>query len=404
MKTRQNKKYYLVATSVLLAGLALPGCNPFKKTDAPPPPPPVPEVAVVVLRPERVTFTSELAGRVSASLVAEVRPQVSGIIQKRLFEEGADVKAGDLLYQIDPAFYAAAYASAQAVLAKAEANLTSTRLRAERYQKLLAAKAVSQQDVDDITAGLLQAQAEIAAGKAGVEAARINLAYTGITAPISGRVGKSAVTIGALATAHQPVPFTTIQQLDPVYVDAPQSSANLLRLKKNLATGNFKGDSANQAKVKLLLEDGTAYPLEGVLQFSDVTVDPSTSSFLLRMTFPNPDHLLLPGMFVRAVIEEGVGEQALLVPQQGVSRDPKGHPVALVVTDDGKVQQRKLVLDRAMGDQWLVASGVIAGDRVIVEGSQKAKPGGTVKATPYAAATQNSPGTAAPVPPAAKTN
>jgi len=404
MKTRQHKHSSLAAMGTLFAGLTLAGCGQLKKAAAPPPPPPVPEVAVVVMRPERVTFTAELAGRVSAFLVAEVRPQVSGIIQKRLFAEGADVKAGDLLYQLDPAFYAAAYASAQALLAKAEANLTSTRLRAERYQKLLATKAVSQQDYDDITSGLLQAQAELAAGKAGVEAARINLAYTGITAPISGRVGKSAITIGALATAHQAVPFTTIQQLDPVYVDAPQSSANLLRLKRNLANGNLKGDRANQARVKLLLEDGTAYPMAGVLQFSDVTVDPSTSSFILRMTFPNPDHLLLPGMFVRAVIEEGVGEQALLVPQQGVSRDPKGNPIALVVTAAGQVQQRALVLDRAMGDQWLVASGLVPGDRVMVEGMQKAKPGMSVKVVPVAGDLQNRPGTAAPAPPGTKAN
>lgn len=402
MKTRQTKNCHLAATGALLAGLALSGCGQFKKAAAPPPPP-VPEVAVVVMRPERITLTTELAGRVSAFLVAEVRPQVSGIIQKRRFAEGGDVKAGDLLYQIDPAFYAAAHASARATLAKAEANLTSTRLRAERYQKLVAAKAVSQQDYDDITAGLLQAEAELEAGKAGVEAARINLAYTGITAPISGRAGRSAVTIGALATAHQAVPFTTIQQLDPVYVDAPQSSANLLRLKQNLASGNLKGDSVNRAKVKLLLEDGTAYPLEGVLQFSDVTVDPSTSSFILRMTFPNPAQALLPGMYVRAVIEEGVNEQALRVPQQGVSRDPKGNPVALVVAGDGKVQQRRLVLDRALGDHWLVASGLVPGDRVIVEGMQKAKPGMFVKAVPFAAGGQNAPGTAQPVPLAAKT-
>ena len=403
MKTRQKKNCHLAATGALLAGLALSGCGQFKKAAAPPAPP-VPEVAVVVMRPERITLTSELAGRVSAFLVAEVRPQVSGIIQKRRFAEGGDVKAGDLLYQIDPAFYAAAHASARATLAKAEANLTSTRLRAERYQKLVAAKAVSQQDYDDITAGLLQAEAELEAGKAGVEAARINLAYTGITAPISGRAGRSAVTIGALATAHQAVPFTTIQQLDPVYVDAPQSSANLLRLKQNLASGNLKGDSVNRAKVKLLLEDGTAYPLEGVLQFSDVTVDPSTSSFILRMTFPNPAQALLPGMYVRAVIEEGVSEQALRVPQQGVSRDPKGNPVALIVAADGKVQQRQLTLDRAIGDHWLVASGLKPGDRVIVEGMQKAKPGTSVKVVPFAAGGQNALGTTQPVPPAAKAN
>ncbi|MFA5204993.1 MAG: efflux RND transporter periplasmic adaptor subunit [Lentisphaeria bacterium] len=400
MKTQRNQTCYLAATGALLAGLLLPGCGQLKKAAAPPAP--IPEVAVVTLRAERVTLTDELAGRVSAFLVAEVRPQVSGIIQKRLFEEGADVKAGDLLYQIDPAFYMAAHASAQAMLAKAEANRTSIRLRAERYQKLLAAKAVSQQDVDDVTAGLLQAEAEIEAAKAGVEAARINLAYTGVTAPISGRIGKSAITIGALATAHQAIPFTTIQQLDPVYVDVPQSSASLLHLKKNLANGNLKGGLANQAKVRLLLEDGTPYATAGTLQFSDVTIDPSTSSFILRMTFPNPEQTLLPGMYVRAVIEEGMNEQAIMAPQQGVTRDPKGNPLALVVDSDGKVQQRSLVLGRAIGNQWFVVSGLSAGDRVIVEGMQKVKPGSLVKAIPFAADRPTASG-AAPAAPATAT-
>ena len=372
---------------VLLAALALTGCGKFRKAGGPQQGP-APEVAVVTVRPERVSITAELAARVSPFLIAEVRPQVSGIIQKRLFDEGGDVKAGDTLYQIDPALY-------EAALATAEANLAAIRSRAERYKELVAVKAVSRQDYDDITAAFKQAEAE-------VKSARINLAYTGITAPISGRIGKSSVTIGALATAYQPIPFTTIQQLDPVYVDATQSSANLLRLKGDMASGNLKSDVINQTKVRLLLENGTSYPLEGVLKFADVTVDPSTGSFILRMIFPNPDHVLLPGMFVRAVIEEGVIEQALLVPQQGVARDPKGNPVALIVDAESKVQQRMLTLDRAVGNRWLVTAGLKAGDQVIVEGMQKARPGAPVKIGPSDIGQKDRPADVKPVQPADK--
>ena len=330
MNIQQYRNYFMPAFGVLFAGLALTGCGKFRKAGGPQQRP-APEVAVIIVQPERISLTAELAGRASAFLVAEVRPQVSGIIQKRLFDEGGDVKEGDLLYQIDPAFYEAAYASANASLARAEANLPPVRLKAGRYKELVAVKAVSQQNYDDVDAALKQSEVELEIAKAAVETARINLAYTGITAPISGRIGKSSVTIGALATAHQAVPFTTIQQLDPVYVDVPQSSANLLRLKRNMANGNLKRGGEYQAKVRLILEDGTPYPLEGTLKFSDVTVDPSTSSFILRMIFPNPDHTLLPGMYVRAVIEEGVNEQALLVPQQGITRDPKGNAIAMLV-------------------------------------------------------------------------
>ncbi|MFA5058893.1 MAG: efflux RND transporter periplasmic adaptor subunit, partial [Opitutaceae bacterium] len=328
--------------------------------------------------------------------VAEVRPQVSGIIQKRLFDEGGDVKAGDLLYQIDPAFYEAAYASAKAALARVEANLPAIRSRAERYKELVNIKAVSQQNYDDATAALKQSEAEFGIAKAAMESARINLAYTGITAPISGRIGKSSVTIGALATAHQAVPFTTIQQLDPVYVDVTQSSANLLRLKRNVASGDLKRDSEYQAKVRLILEDGTPYPLEGVLKFSDVTVNPGTGSFILRTVFPNPDHTLLPGMYVRAVIEEGVNEQAILVPQQGVSRDKKGDAIALVADKDDKVEQRLLKINRAIGARWLIDEGLNPGDRVIVEGLQKIKPGSAVKAVPFAENPGAAPSNASP--------
>ena len=378
----------IAAAGILGAGWMLAGCGNRERAGAPNV---APEVAVVAMQPERITITAELAGRASAFLVAEVRPQVSGILQKRLFEEGGDVEAGDGLYQIDPAMYEAAHSGAKATLARAEANLKAIRLRAERYKELVAIKAVSVQDYDDITAALQQAEAEVEAGKAAVESARLNLAYTRIAAPISGRIGRSSVTIGALATAYQPVPFTTIQQLDPVYVDAPQSSANLLRLKERIASGNLKSDGLSQTKVRLILEDGTFYPMEGVLKFSDVTVDPSTGSFILRMVFPNPDHVLLPGMFVRAVIEEGVIEQALLVPQQGVARDPKGNPYALIVDAEGNVEQRMLTIDRAEGNQWLVTAGLKPGDQVIVEGVQKVRPGAPAKAVPFGAGQSDSP-------------
>ena len=360
------------------------------------------EVTVVEINPQRVVITTELPGRTSAYLVAEVRPQVGGIIQSRLFTEGADVKAGDVLYQIDPATYQAAWDSAKAQLARAEANISSTRLRAERYRELVEIKAVSRQEYDDAVAALKQAEADIEAGKAAVETARINLAYTRVTAPITGHIGKSSVTVGALVTASQGMPLATIQQIDPVYVDVTQSSASLLRLQQSFAKGALKRDSANRARVKLLLEDGTPYAQEGTLQFQDVTVDPTTGSFILRAIFPNPKRVLLPGMFVRAVLEEGVNEKGLLVPQQGVSRDPKGNPLALIVDAEGKVQMRQLTLDRTIDDKWLVTDGLAPGDRVIVEGVQKVRPGSTVKAVPLSEAKAADGKTAAP--PAAKTN
>lgn len=361
-----------------------------------------PEVAVVEVKPERVAITTELPGRTSAWLIAEVRPQVSGIIQNRLFKEGADVKAGDVLYQIDPATYQAAWDSAKAQLARADANIATTRVRAERYKELVEIKAVSRQEYDDAVAALKQAEADIEAGKAAVEAARINLAYTKVTAPIAGRIGKSSVTVGALVMAGQGMPLATIQQIDPVYVDVTQSSASLLRLQQSMARGTLKRDSANRAKVKLILEDGTLYPLEGALQFQDVTVDPTTGSYILRIVFPNPKRILLPGMFARAILEEGVNEQALLVPQQGVSRDPKGNPTSLIVDAEGKVQQRMLTLDRPIGDKWLVSAGLVPGDRVIVEGVQKVRPGASVKVVPYDAGKSTEGKTAAPA--AAKSN
>ncbi|SEM10188.1 membrane fusion protein, multidrug efflux system [Syntrophus gentianae] len=393
MQIRNSKR--LIAIAGVLAGfLIFSGCGKQSK----PPQSGPPEVAVVTVQPEQVTITNELSGRTSAFLIAEVRPQVSGILQKRLFQEGADVKAGDVLYQIDPATYSAAYASAKATLARAEANVTSIRYRAERYKELLPSKAVSQQEYDDAAAALKQAEAEIQAGKAAVETARINLAHTRVTAPISGRIGRSLITVGALATAGQGTALTTIQQIDPIYVDVTQSSASLLRLQRSMASGTLKKDGANSAKVKLLLEDGTPYPLEGTLQFRDVTVDPTTGSFILRIVFPNPNGILLPGMYARAVLKEGINEQALLVPLQSVSRDPKGNPVALLVDAQGKVQQRMLKTERTIGDRWLVSSGLAAGDRLIVEGMQKAKPGSSVKVIPFTGEQKNA------VPSTAKSN
>ncbi|NSW84707.1 MAG: efflux RND transporter periplasmic adaptor subunit [Syntrophobacteraceae bacterium] len=341
---------------------------------------PVPEVAIVTIEPQRVELTTELPGRTSAYLVAEVRPQVNGIIQKRRFREGSDVKGGDLLYQIDPAPFQVAYDSAKASLAKAQANLPSIRSKAERYKELLVDRAVSRQDYDDVTAAVAQALAEIEYWKAAVEAARINLGYTRVTAPISGRIGRSSVTDGALVTAYQAASLATIQQLDPIYVDVTQSSAELLRLKRHLEAGRLSADGENGKKVHVLLEDGTPYPLEGVMQFRDVSVDPATGSYTVRIVVPNPEHLLLPGMFVRAVVQEGIAEQAILAPQQGIGRNPKGEPVALIVDESGTVQQRILTLDRAIGDKWLVTSGLSAGDRLIVEGMLNVRPGGVVKA------------------------
>ena len=382
MQVRPPIKMFLAAAA-LAAAFILSGCqnSAGKATQSG-----SPEVAVVEIKPERVAITTELPGRTSAYLVAEVRPQVSGIIQKRFFTEGSDVKAGDVLYQIDPATYQAAWDSAKAQLARAEANISTARVRAERYKELVEIKAVSRQEFDDATAALKQAEADIEGGKAAVETARINLAYTRVTAPISGRIGRSSVTVGALVMAGQGMSLATIQQIDPVYVDVTQSSAVLLRLQKAMASGALKRDSANRARVKLILEDGTPYPLEGALQFQDVTVDPSTGSYILRIVFANPKRILLPGMFVRAVLEEGVSEQALLVPQQGVSRDPKGNPVALIVDAESKVQQRVLTVVRTIGDKWLVSDGLAPGDRVIVEGVQKVRPGSTVKAVPFSEA------------------
>ncbi len=367
-----------IASFMLLAG-----CGAKSSASAPPSAPP--EVGVVAMQPQRVALTTELPGRTSPYLIAEVRPQVNGIIQKRVFTEGSDVKAGQMLYQIDPAMYKAAFASAKAALARAEANLVPVRLKAERYKDLAAIKAVSQQDNDDAQAALKQAEADVASAKAAVETARINLAYTRVVAPISGRIGRSTVTNGALVTANQAAALSTIQHLNTIYVDVTQSTAELLKLKQNLASGLMKKDGASQARVKLLLEDGSAYPLPGTLKFSEVTVDQSTGSITLRAIFPNPKQTLLPGMFVRAIVEDGVNEQAILVPQRGVTRNPKGEALVMVVGAKEMVEPRPIKVARTVGDNWLVIEGLKAGDRVIVEGLQRARPGTTVKAVPFVA-------------------
>lgn len=336
------------------------------------------EVGVVTLAAKPVTLTSELPGRTSAYLVADIRPQVNGLLQTRCFVEGADVNEGDLLYQIDPAQYQAAYDQASAALQLAEAKLPTAKKLAERMAGLAEIDAVGQQDADEAKAALAAAEAQVAAAKAAADAARINLDYTPVKAPISGRIGRSSVTPGALVTAYQAVPLATIQQIDPIYVDVTQASSDLLKLRRSVKDGQMTVDDTLQQTVTLYLEDGSLYPHEGTLQFRDVTVDPATGTVTLRIVFPNPDTVLLPGMYVRAVLETGTQEAAILAPQQGVYRNTKSEPYALVVGDDNIVTQQPLTLDRAMGSDWLVTEGLAAGDRIIVEGSQRVGAGSPV--------------------------
>ena len=336
------------------------------------------EVVIIKLEPRREVYTTALAGRIASFQVAEVRPQVGGILQQRLFTEGADVKAGQALYQIDPATYEAALDSAQAALMKAEANVTPARLKAERFRELLAIKAVSKQEYDDAQAAFKQAEADVAVNRAAVKTARINLEYTKVRSPISGRIGKSAFTPGALVTANQAQALTSVRQLDPVYVDITQSSQDLLRLRAQFTNGELRS-AAEEAPVRLKLENGAMYPHEGRLQFTDVSVDESTGMVSLRALFPNPEHILLPGMYVRAVIAEGVDENALLVPQRALRRDPKGQASVLLVDGGGKVDVRLVDVGHTVGDSWQVLSGLKPGDRVIVEGGQNVRPGMSVK-------------------------
>jgi len=373
------RRTHVAVAGTLIAGLLLTGCG--KPKSAAPPQSGPPEVGIIVVKPEKVSLTTELSGRTVPYLIAEVRPQVSGIIRRRLYTEGSDVKAGQVLYEIDPSSYQAAYASAKASQSRVEASLVSIRLTEERYRDLVKIKAVSQQDYDNASAFLKQVEAELAVAKAAVETAQINLAYTRITAPISGRIGRSTVTDGALVTGNQSTALATIQQFDSMYVDVTQSTTDLLKLKQNLANGVLKKSSS--AQVKLLLEDGSVYPLPGMLKFSEVTVDQSTGSVTLRAVFPNPKHSLLPGMFVRAILEEGVSDNSILVPQRGVTRNPKGDAMVMVVGAEEKVEPRTIKVVRTIGDNWLVSEGLKAGDRVILEGLQKARPGSPVKTVPF---------------------
>jgi len=342
-----------------------------------PAPPPSTEVGVVTLQASHVAFQSELSGRTVAFLVSDVRPQVAGIVKKRLFEEGADIEAGQVLYQIDPAAYQAAYDQAQADLANAQAGVASSELKDERYTELIQIQGVSKQDADEAHASYLQATAAVQMKTAALQTAQINLGYTQVRAPVSGRIGKSTVTAGALVTANQDAALATIRALDPIYVDLTQSSSQLLQLRKLLG---MQGMESGSRTVHLILEDGSQYSEPGTLRFAEVAVDQATGSVTLRAQFPNPRGVLLPGMYVRAALDEAESSTALLAPQRGISRDSQGNGVAMVVGANDRVEQRTVVTARAVGTNWLITSGLSAGDRLIVEGLSKIHPGDTVRA------------------------
>ncbi|MDP9902967.1 efflux RND transporter periplasmic adaptor subunit [Variovorax ginsengisoli] len=354
--------------------------------------PPPKEVGVVTLKSERATFVTELSGRTVAPVIAEIRPQVGGIVQKRLFEEGSQVRAGQVLYQLDPAPFQATYASAQASVRRAQSTLDTARTMARRNAELVKIDAISQQANETTQATAQQAEADLAVARAAEQTARINLGYTRITSPITGWVELSNVTPGALVTASQTTALTTVQQLDPVHVHVTQSSSEVLRLKRELASGRLQRAGAEAARIKVMLEDGTAYPHEGRLTFSGVTVDAGTGSITLRAVLPNPDRLLMPGMYVRALLQEGVDEAALLVPQQAVTRAPDGSASALVIGADDKVAKRTITVGRAVGNRWQVLAGLAVGDRVMVEGSQRARVGDLVRATEVQPAAKVVPG------------
>ncbi|MDR7332223.1 efflux RND transporter periplasmic adaptor subunit [Roseateles asaccharophilus] len=372
----------LTVAVAVLAAFTLSACSPAESQSAAGKAgaPQAAKVGVVTLQPQRVELSAELAGRTVAFQNAEVRPQVTGIVKTRTFTEGSDVKAGQLLYQIDPASYQTALDSARASLAKAEANATTAKLKAARYDELAGIDAVAKQLRDDTQAALKQAQADVAAATAAVRAAQIDLDRTRVSAPIAGRIGRSAVTPGALVTANQAGAMATLQQLDPIYVDVTQTSAELLRLQRDLAEGRLQRDAAGQARVKLVLEDGTTYAQEGKLQFSELQVDPASGSVTLRAQFPNPKRQLLPGMYVRAQVQSGVQGQAILAPQAAVQRDPKGNATAMVIGKDGKAEARQLQTGAVINGQWLVTSGLNAGDQLIVDGLQRLRPGAPVVA------------------------
>jgi membrane fusion protein (multidrug efflux system) len=381
----------LAPAALAVLAFSLAGCG--KKS---PPPQRTPEVGVVVMKRQTVPLQTELPGRTAPFAISQVRPQINGIIQARLFTEGSNVKAGQVLYRIDPAPYRAAVAQAKAVLANAQANLVAVKLKAERYAELIKTNSASRQDYDDAQAAYGQAMAVVQQDKAALDTAQINLGYTEIKAPISGRIGVSAYTQGALVTSGQTDALTTVQTLDPIYVDLTQSTTELLRLERSIAAGQVQKGGALNAKVRLLLEDGSAYPLDGKLQFTDVTVDQASGAVTLRALFPNPKGTLLPGMFVRAQVVEAVDADGILVPQQGVNRDPKGGASVLVVNAKGEAEARVIEVGQAVGPNWLVIKGLEAGDKVITEGTQKAKAGAPVHAVPAGSPPSYGPPSGAP--------
>ncbi|MBQ4799119.1 efflux RND transporter periplasmic adaptor subunit [Pseudoalteromonas sp. MMG006] len=376
----QRSRIALFVLSALVGSVALTGCDKAADQSQASASQAVP-VGVITLKSQALTLKKELPGRISAFQIAEIRPQVSGIVQSRLFEEGTQVKKGQALYQIDPATFEADLAASKAAVARAEASIASSKSKASRYKELLKIKAVSQQDFDEADAASKQANAELLTAKAQLKSAQINLDYSHVSSPISGQISKSSVTVGALVSANQSTALATVTQLDPIYIDLTQSSNELTQLKKALASGSLGIDAQSQTDVELTMEDGSAYSHKGTLQFSEVTVDPSTGSVTLRAKFPNPEKLLLPGMYARASIVEGVKANAILVPQRGVSRNNKGEPTAMVVGKDNKVESRVLKVDRTIGSNWLVSDGLSDGDKLIVEGLQKIRPGAQVTAS-----------------------
>lgn len=382
--------------ALIASTLALAACS--SKDAAPAQAAPTP-VTVVTLKSEPVTLTRELAGRAEASQQAEVRPQVGGIVERLLFTEGGSVRAGQPLYQLDQTAYRADAGSAQAAVARAQTALTNARQKAERTAELARAQMVSRQDNDNAQAALRQAQAELRAAQAGLQGANVPLGFTRVSAPISGRIGRSSVTRGALVTASQATPLAVIQTLDPMYVEVSQSSAELLQLRREIAAGSLQG--TDEVPVNITLEDGSAYPQQGKLSFAEAMVDPATGAVALRVVVPNPDQLLLPGMFVRATIANARRQDAILAPQQGITRNAKGDATAMVVGADGKVAQREVVVSRAIGNKWLVESGLKAGDKLIIEGLQKIAPGAPVNATEAGSQAAKPATAAAPAKPAA---
>jgi membrane fusion protein, multidrug efflux system len=386
MQTRRNLPF--MPLGLALAGaFFLAACG---GKEQPPGPgaggPGTPAVTVLTVKAEAVPVATELPGRTSPYLIAELRPQVTGIVKQRLFKEGSEVKAGQVLYQIDPATYQAVYDSARANLERAEANVEAARLKAGRYAELVKIEAVSAQANDEAQAAQKQAKADVGAAKAALDKARVDLDFTRVTSPIAGRIGRSAVTAGALVTANQAAALATVQQLDPIYVDLTQSSAKLLRLKRDLDSGKLQRAAGNSVQVQLVLEDGSVYGSEGRLAFSEVTVDEGTGSVTLRAVFPNPRGELLPGMYVRARLTQGVNRDAMLVPHAAVSRNPRGEAQVMVVNGENTVEARIVKAEQSIGDKWVVTEGLAAGDRVIVEGLQKVKPGAPVQAQEAGAA------------------